>query len=140
VEDEYWDYPELEEQEHLEEQPQGGALKRRRAKQLDYSAEPVLKTRKVLTKQRPYTISGLALALNTTRETLLDYQAKKTYSDTIKAAKARCEAYVEERLFDSNAAGVIFNLKNNYQWVDKQEVDGEQKIIVETRQGRGPKA
>lgn len=74
-------------------------------------------------KERPYTISGLAYALNTNRQTLLDYQEKDEFTDTIKKAKAKIEQFVEERLFmGSNTAGVIFNLKNNYDWKDKQEI------------------
>lgn len=74
-------------------------------------------------KERPYTISGLAYALDTNRQTLLDYQEKDEFTDTIKKAKAKIEQFVEERLFmGSNTAGVIFNLKNNYDWKDKQEI------------------
>jgi hypothetical protein len=73
----------------------------------------------------PYTICGLALALDTTRETLLDYENKYPgYSDTIKKAKLICENYSEKKLFEGkNVVGVIFNLKNNYRWLDKQEVE-----------------
>ncbi len=77
-------------------------------------------------KKKPYTITGLALALDTTRETLLDYRNKSEfaeYSDSIKKAKQKCQNYAEECLFaGKNVAGVIFNMKNNYKWVDKQEV------------------
>ena len=73
--------------------------------------------------ERPYTISGLAYALDTTRRTLLDYEENDEFTHTIKKAKAKIEQFVEERLFSgSNTAGVIFNLKNNYNWVDKQEI------------------
>lgn len=76
---------------------------------------------------RPFTITGLAVALNTTRETLLDYEERDEYSDTIKAAKQRIENFAEEQLFNAearNMTGIIFNLKNNYsRWQDKQEVD-----------------
>jgi len=47
---------------------------------------------------KPYTITGLALALDTTRETLCDYGEKDGYSDTIRRAKLRCENYAEESL------------------------------------------
>lgn len=92
-------------------------------------------TRKRMTKQVPYTITGLALALGTTRETLLDYEEKDGFSDTIKAAKLRCENYNEQMLYGTSPTGTIFNLKNNYGWRDKteQENSGEQKLIVETR-------
>ena len=76
---------------------------------------------------RPYTITGLAVALETTRETLLDYENKDEYSDTIKMAKARIEQYAEEQLFKAkNPAGAIFNLINNYKrWSNKQETRTE---------------
>lgn len=89
------------------------------------------------TQIRPYTITGLANALDTTRETLLDYEEKDGFSDTIKKAKQQCEQYVEEYLFTGkNTAGAIFNLKNNYKaWRDKVEnelsnPDGNLKTII----------
>ena len=78
-------------------------------------------------KQKPYTVSGLAYALGTTRRTLLDYQEKDEYSHTIKSAKAKIERFNEEMLYskDVSTTGVIFNLKNNYGWKDKQEIEAE---------------
>lgn len=74
--------------------------------------------------KEPYTITGLALALDTTRETLLDYEGKDVYSDTIKKAKQRCHNYAEKYLYTGkNVTGAIFNLKNNYGWKDKTEQD-----------------
>ena len=71
---------------------------------------------------RPYTITGLANALDTTRETLLDYQEKDGFSDTVKKAKMKVAEYVEEYLFmGKNQTGAIFNLKNNFDWKDKTE-------------------
>lgn len=78
---------------------------------------------KVMTKQIPYTITGLALALGTSRETLLDYEERAEFSDTIKAAKVKIENYVESQLFTNSPTGPIFNLKNNYGWKDKTEQD-----------------
>lgn len=75
---------------------------------------------------KPYTISGLALALDMSRQDLLNYQNRTEFFDTIKKAKQRCEVYAEEQLFTAkNTAGVIFNLKNNYNYKDKQEVEAE---------------
>lgn len=83
---------------------------------------------------RPYTITGLALALNMTREGLVHYEKKEGFTDTIKRAKLKCEVYAEEQLFiGRNATGVIFNLKNNYGWVDKQEVDNTIKAQVDNK-------
>lgn len=81
-------------------------------------------------EKRPYTMSGLANALNTNRTTLLNYERKEKYFNTIKSAKSRLEQYAEENLYRSTqVAGVIFNLKNNYKdWKDKQEIDNSHKF------------
>ena len=71
----------------------------------------------------PYTISGLAVYLGTNRRTLLNYGKREEYFHTIQMAKARIEANVEERLQDKNTftAGLIFSLKNNFNWRDEVE-------------------
>jgi hypothetical protein len=80
-------------------------------------------THKVKTQQIDYTISDLALALDTTRRTLLDYEKRDDeFSHTIKKAKQRVEAYWERKLANPSPTGTIFNLKNNFQdWKDKSE-------------------
>ena len=86
-------------------------------------------------KQKPYTVSGLAYALNTTRRTLLDYEEKDEYSHTIKKAKTKIELFNEEMLYskDVSTTGVIFNLKNNYGWKDKQEIEADVKNDVKIK-------
>lgn len=92
-------------------------------------------TEKVITEQKPYTIHGLARALDTTRETLRDYESGmydnrdmdletlQSFSDTITRAKARIAEYAEGQLYVSGAShGAQFNLKNNYGWKDETEV------------------
>ena len=75
-------------------------------------------------KPKHITITGLALALGfATRKSLLEYEAKDEFVNTIKRAKLRVENYIENRLFEANATGSIFNLKNNFDWKDKTEVD-----------------
>lgn len=85
---------------------------------------------KIMTTQKPYTITGLALALDTSRETLLEYEERKEFVDTIKKAKDRCHNYVENSLLTSNPTGAIFNLKNNYGWKDKSEVESNVNMGV----------
>ena len=73
---------------------------------------------------KPFTMSGLALSLDMDRKTLLNYSNKEEYFPTIKRARDRVENDVETRLLSGQAvAGAIFNLKNNFAWVDKTEVD-----------------
>lgn len=84
----------------------------------------------VMVGQRPPTITGLALALGfTSRQALLNYQAKKEFVDTVTRAKARVEMYTEERLFDKDGAnGAKFSLSNNFSgWAEKQKIDAEVK-------------
>jgi len=97
-------------------------------------------------EKKPYTITGLALWLDTSRETLLDYQERPEFSDTIKRAKGKCENWVEEGALMNkiNATAAIFNLKNNYGWKDKieQELsnpDGNLKTIVINKYGGNDK-
>lgn len=73
-------------------------------------------------KEEPYTVTGLGLALDMSRQDLINYSNKEDFFDTIKKAKQKVENYLEKRLIkDSSATGIIFNLKNNYGWKDKQE-------------------
>lgn len=86
-------------------------------------------------KQQPYTVEFLALSLGVNRSTLLRWENEQIsfvgmdedeieeFCNTIKMAKAKCEAYAARELFSSkNPAGIIFSLKNNYNWQDKQEI------------------
>jgi hypothetical protein len=88
-------------------------------------------------KEKHITVSGLAWWLNTDRLTLLNYEnaeengwlkrcdeaTKQEYINAIKKAKRRIEQEYEDSLFYKNSVtGAIFTLKNNYGWVDKQEI------------------
>lgn len=77
------------------------------------------------------TISGLAMFLDVDRKTIVNYSRKQDYFPTIKKARSRIEQHLEQRLYGNNVTGVIFNLKNNYGWADKQEPeDNSQSIPV----------
>lgn len=71
------------------------------------------------------TVTGLALALDLTRQGLINYEGKPEFIDTVKRAKSRVEAYIEQRLYYQNATGSIFNLKNNFGWKDAVTVAGD---------------
>lgn len=75
----------------------------------------------------PWTISGLCLHLDITRETLCNYEKYDNYFDTIKRAKLKIENYAEKLLFSSATftPGIVFNLKNNFGWKDKTEVESK---------------
>ena len=79
--------------------------------------------------QRPPTVTALALGF-TSRQALLDYQAKKGFVDTVTRAKSRIEAYAEERLFDRDGQrGAEFSLRYNFRWVnDEKKDDGGESV------------
>lgn len=76
-----------------------------------------------MTKQKPYTVTGLALWLGTDRELLISYEKREAYSDIIRRAKALIHTSWEEALWNEkiSTSGVIFNLKNNWGWKDRVE-------------------
>lgn len=78
------------------------------------------------------TMTGLALALDLSRQGLVNYANKAKYFDTIKKAKQKVEAYNEQKLISGTpATGLIFNLKNNFGWKDttEQSITTNQKIV-----------
>ncbi|MCI8654259.1 MAG: hypothetical protein HFJ48_00035 [Clostridia bacterium] len=81
------------------------------------------KGRAIKIQVKPFTISGLADALDMTRQSLLNYSKEKKFFDTITRAKRKCEVYAEERLFDKDGcSGAKFSLANNFaNWKEKQE-------------------
>lgn len=94
----------------------------------------------VIINQCPPTVTGLALALGfSTRLSLLNYQGKKEFMNTITRAKTMIEAYAEERLFDRDGtSGAQFSLRNNFKgWTEKTELDEEeQQARIELNKAR----
>lgn len=77
---------------------------------------------------KPLTMTGLALAIGfNSRTTLLNYQGKPEFMNTITRAKAKVEQYAEERLFDKDGAnGAKFSLANNFEgWSEKQRIEAD---------------
>lgn len=91
---------------------------------------------------KPYTITGLALALDTSRETINEYShgtllrfqnasseeernCALAYVDLIKKAKRRCENWLEDSALTGLAQPIfsMFVLKNNYGWKDTNELE-----------------
>lgn len=80
-------------------------------------------------REEPLTMCGLALTLGMSRQALSKYKEKDEFVDTIKNARLQVEQSIESGLLKGyNPAGAIFNLKNNFDWKDKTEVD--QKISL----------
>lgn len=105
---------------------------------LDEAGRPILtdKGHVVYKKQpKPPTVTGLALALGfATRLSLLNYQGKTEFMNTITRAKSYIEEYAEQRLFDRDGVqGAKFSLINNFKgWSDKgkESDDQPEKVII----------
>jgi hypothetical protein len=78
-------------------------------------------------KEIPLSITGLALALDTNRQTLINYQDKDGYENIVDRAKLMIENAYEIRLIENGRSGDIFALKN-FGWTDKQEIDNNIKV------------
>lgn len=97
--------------------------------------KPIIETRPVLNNagnqvidtvyfENPSIIS-MAHHIGITRAGLINYEKDEKYFATIKKAKEKIERYLEGELYRSQGqvAGIVFNLKNNFGWTDKQEMD-----------------
>lgn len=96
----------------------------------------IFANRQFMTKQKVYTLTGLARHLGVSRDTIRNYRYFKHYSNdmnpdtiielirTIEDAVQRVEEFNEAQLHKSGISnGVKFNLTNNFGWQDKQIVE-----------------
>lgn len=81
------------------------------------------------TEMAEQTITGLAIHLATSRETLCNYENRDEFFDTIKNAKDRIEHAYEMRGLKVGNAFDIFRLKN-MGWKDKQETEHSGEMTV----------
>ena len=81
-------------------------------------------------KEKPYTMSGLAYALDMDRKSLLNYSKDEKFFPTIKKAKEKVEQQLEENALmgKANSTFTIFNLKNNFYWKDTVEVNNTNEL------------
>ena len=80
-------------------------------------------------ENEPVTITGLALALNMSRESLLSYGQDEGCLAIIKKARLRVQNAYEKRLIKRGNSGDVFALKT-FGWTDKTE--GDKNIKVKT--------
>ncbi len=91
---------------------------------------------------KPYTMSGIAVALGVGRTFLWEYSRKsKEFHDIYLMAKSRCEAYAEECLYSGKSVtGVVFSMKNNFDgWHDirREEISGVGGVPLEISDNDG---
>ena len=69
-----------------------------------------------------WTITGLAIALDTSRKVLVEYSDRDEYSNAVKKAKTLVEYSYELDLKKHGRSGTIFALKN-FDWKDQTQTD-----------------
>lgn len=74
------------------------------------------------TPKDEWTITGLALELDTSRKVLCEYEDRDEFSNAVKKAKLKVENGYEIDLKKHGRSGTIFALKN-FDWKDKTETD-----------------
>lgn len=92
------------------------------------NGKTMFEQRDVLTEQKPYTISGLAMSIGLDRRSLLNYKERDEFFPSIQGALDRYQEHAESQLFGPYGNGAKFNLVNNYNgkyqpWADKTAVD-----------------
>jgi hypothetical protein len=78
----------------------------------------------------PYTMAGLAYYMGIDRDTLLNYGKRDEYFGTVKKARDRVQMDVERRLMEDAPTGAIFNLKNNFGYKDRSEIDAKVENVT----------
>ncbi len=76
-----------------------------------------------------WTVTGLCLAMGTSRDVLDEYKTRKGYGHIVTRAKLIVENAYEISLRKHGRTGDIFALKN-FGWVDKYENENSHKIDV----------
>lgn len=77
----------------------------------------------ILIGKHPPTMAGLAHWLGfADRNSLLQYKARKQFTEIMCEARLRIEQYAEERLFDRDGAkGAEFSLRYNFKWAQEEQ-------------------
>jgi hypothetical protein len=94
----------------------------------EYIEEENKKRKRNKERLKPVTITGMCDYMDILTETWCDYSKKQEYVQSIKKAKQKIETFVVEGLLNNtlNPIGAIFNLKNNFGWVDRIELQAKQ--------------
>lgn len=86
---------------------------------------------------RPYTVAGLALSLDMTTHSLMNYEKAVGYEQfftAVKKAKQKCETQMIERALngEQNSTMSIFLAKANYNYTDQPKTETqEHRVIIE---------
>ena len=83
-------------------------------------------------RTKPYTLSGLCLALGITKRQFKALRANKCFCDEVEMALLKIEAYIEENSISGEINGALATaiLKENFGWGAKEENEEEKTEIL----------
>lgn len=86
----------------------------------------------VLIDSKPYTMTGLCIALGISRQCLMRYKNSDIFGEAITRAREKVNEFAEQMLYDRNGVqGAKFTLINNFGWSDKQDVNVSSKAAID---------
>ncbi len=83
-------------------------------------------------KKRPYTISGLCLAVGITKREFGELKKNKCFSDAVEMALLKIEAYIEENSIAGmiNGTLALAILKEHFGWGEKTEMPDTVTVVM----------
>ena len=101
----------------------------------DSQTKTIVKGKDTKILYKPYTVSGLALALGfSATSTLIDYENKPQFAPIVKKAKLRVQNWTEEKATNGEINPIygMFTLKCNFGFVEKQEINFSGNLALST--------
>jgi hypothetical protein len=83
-------------------------------------------------KVKPYTVSGLCLALGITKKRFAILKKDKAFADAVEMALLKIEAYIEENSISGDIAGTLALalLKEHFGWGEKSDEAGTVTVLL----------
>ncbi|MBO5048751.1 MAG: hypothetical protein IJY37_05015 [Clostridia bacterium] len=83
-------------------------------------------------KKRPYTISGLCLAVGITKRDFENFKKNKCFSDAVEMALLKIEAYIEENSISGaiNGTLALAILKEHFGWGEKSDLPDTVTVVM----------
>ncbi len=83
-------------------------------------------------KRRPYTISGLCLAVGITKRQFANLKKNKCFADEVEMALLKIEAYIEENSIVGaiNGTLALAILKEHFGWGEKQDMPDTVTVVM----------
>lgn len=88
-------------------------------------------------QKRPYTLSGLCLALGITKRKFAALKEDQDFADAVEMALLKIEAYIEENSITGHISGTLALaiLRENFEWGEKTESAERLEVVMSEEVG-----